>query len=257
MDNAASLSRPGPANVPLEGHSPGQTILLHLLPGAIGTAVYVLTVPFITRLGYPSITALYLPMSLAVILVELGYLLYQGQKQSGTRSLNSVVNYREPVPRWMYMAFPLLILIWGILVTGLISPIDNLLLNQGFGWLPDWYALRNILEIKTAYPREAILVTAICALILNGLAGPIIEELYFRGHLLPRMSRFGRWAPLLNVVLFSFYHFWTPWMFFSRLVLLVPMVYFVWWKRNIYLGMTAHCLLNLIGTTVLFAQLLG
>ncbi|HEU0295355.1 MAG TPA: CPBP family intramembrane glutamic endopeptidase [Anaerolineales bacterium] len=257
MDNAASLSKPGLADVPLEQHSPGQTILLHLLPGGIGTAVYVLTVPFITGLGYPSIIALYLPMILAVILVELGYLIYQGQKQSGTRSLKGVVNYREPVPGWMYIGFPLLILIWGVLVTGLVSPIDNLLLNQGFGWLPDWYALRNILEIKTAYAREAILVTAICALILNGFAGPIVEELYFRGHLLPRMSGFGRWAPLLNVLLFSFYHFWTPWMFFSRLVLLVPMVYVVWWKRNIYLGMIAHCLLNLIGTTVLFAQLLG
>jgi membrane protease YdiL (CAAX protease family) len=30
----------------------------------------------------------------------------------------------------------------------------------------------------------------------------------------------------------------------------------VWWKRNIYIGIIAHCLLNLIGTTVLFAQLL-
>lgn len=257
MDNATSLRKPGSEDMPLDQHSLGRSIVLHLLPGGIGTAVYVLTVPFITRLGYPSITALYLPMILAVILVELGYLLYQGQKQSGTRSLKSVVNYRGSVPWWMYIAFPFLILIWGVLVTGLVSPLDNLLLNQGFTWLPDWYTLRNLLEIKTMYPREAILVTAICALILNGLAGPIVEELYFRGHLLPRMSGFGRWAPLLNVVLFSFYHFWTPWMFFSRLVLLVPMVYFVWWKRNIYLGMIAHCLLNLIGTAVLFAQLLG
>jgi uncharacterized protein len=104
------------------------------------------------------------------------------------------------------------------------------------------------------YPRQAILVTAICALTLNGVVGPIVEELYFRGHLLPRISRFGRWAPLLNVLFFPFYHFWTPWMFFSRVLLLV---YVVWWKRNIYLGMIAHCLLNLIGTAVLFAQLLG
>jgi membrane protease YdiL (CAAX protease family) len=71
------------------------------------------------------------------------------------------------------------------------------------------------------------------------------------------MSVFGRWAPFMNVVLFSLYHFWTPWMFLSRVVLLTPMVYLVWWKRNIYIGMIAHCLLNLIGTAVLFAQLLG
>jgi membrane protease YdiL (CAAX protease family) len=244
-------------DAPLEQHSLGQSIVLHLLPGAIATVVYVLTVPFFIGLGYPTIMALYLPMILAVILVELGYLFYQGQKKNGSLSLKGVVNYSQHVPWWMYIAFPLLILIWGILVTALVSPIDNLLLNQVFKWLPDWYTLRNVLEIKTMYSRDAILFTAVCALILNGLVGPIVEELYFRGHLLPRLSRFGRWAPLINVALFSLYHGWTPWMFFSRLILLIPMVYLVWWKRNIYIGMIAHCLLNLIGTAVLFAQLLG
>ena len=257
MDNSASLNRPGSADKAVEQYSLGQAILLHLLPGAIATLVYILSVPILTRLGYPFILALYLPMIVAAILLELGYLFYQGQKKNGTSSLSGVVNYRERVPGWMYVAFPLLILVWGVLVTGLVSPLDNLILNQIFPWLPDQYALRNVLDIKTAYPREAILVTAICALTLNGLVGPIVEELYFRGHLLPRLSRLGRWAPLLNVVLFSFYHFWTPWMFFSRVILLIPMVYIVQWKRNIYLGMIAHCLLNLIGTAVLFAQLLG
>jgi len=244
-------------DAPLEQHSLGQSIVLHLLPGVIATAVYVLTVPFFTGLGYPSITALYLPMILAVILVELGYLFYQGQKKNGSLSLNGIVNYRQHVPGWMYIVFPLLILIWGILVTGLVSPIDNLLLDRVFKWLPDWYTLRDVLDIKTTYSRQAILVTAVCALTLNGLVGPIVEELYFRGHLLPRLSRFGRWAPVINVALFSLYHLWTPWMFFSRLILLIPMVYIVKWKRNIYIGMIAHCLLNLIGTAVLFAQLLG
>ena len=244
-------------DTPLEQYSLGQSIVLHLLPGAIATAVYVLTVPFFTGRSYPAITALYLPMILAVILVELGYLFYQGQKKNGSLSLNGIVNYRQHVPGWMYIVFPLLILIWGILVTGLVSPIDNLLLDRVFKWLPDWYTLRDVLDIKTTYSRQAILVTAVCALTLNGLVGPIVEELYFRGHLLPRLSRFGHWAPPLNVSLFSLYHWWTPWMFFSRLILLIPMVYIVKWKRNIYIGMIAHCLLNLIGTVVLFAQLLG
>jgi len=244
-------------DAPVEQYSLGQFILLHLLPGGIATAVYVLAVPFFTGLGYPSITALYLPMILAVILVELGYLFYQGQKKNGALSLDRIVNYREHVPWSMYIAFPLLILIWGILVTALISPIDNLLLDRVFAWLPDWYALRNLLDIKTMYSRDAILFTAVCALILNGLVGPIVEELYFRGNLLPRLSRFGHWAPVINVALFSLYHLWTPWMFFSRLILLIPMAYIVKWKQNIYIGMIAHCLLNLIGTAVLFAQLLG
>ena len=133
----------------VEQLSIGQVVVLHLLPGAIGTVVYILSVPIFTRLEYPSITALYLPMIVAVILIELGYLLYQGQKKTGARSISGIINYRERVPGWMYVAFPLLILVWGILITGLVSPLDNLILNKVFGWLTDWYTLRNLLDIKT------------------------------------------------------------------------------------------------------------
>jgi len=241
----------------VEQHSLVQAIVLHLAPGAIASIIYVLMVPLFDRLGFPSIMVLYLPMILTIIALELAYLFQQGVKKNGSRSLKGIVNYRDQVPLWMYIAFPLLILVWGVLVTGLISPVDNLLLNKLFAWLPDWYALRNVLDLKEVYPRGTILFTAVCAVLLNGLAGPIVEELYFRGYLLPRLARFGNWAPVLNVVLFSLYHFWTPWMFFSRVVLLIPMVYLVRQQRNIYIGMIAHCLLNLIGTIVLFAQLLG
>jgi hypothetical protein len=37
--------------------------------------------------------------------------------------------------------------------------------------------------------------------LLNGVIGPVVEELYFRGFLLPRMEGLGRWAPLVNVTL--------------------------------------------------------
>jgi membrane protease YdiL (CAAX protease family) len=238
-------------------HTVLQSIVLHLLPGALATGVYLLAVPVMAAVGYPALGALYLPMILTVIGLELGYLLLKGRAASGRPSLRGVVAYRQPVPRWQYVVFPLLIVVWGVVVTGLVSPLDNLVLTTLFAWLPDWYALRDLLAIPATYPRSVLLVIAACAVVLNGLVGPIVEELYFRGHLLPRMAALGRWAPLVNVVLFSLYHFWTPWQFLSRVVLLLPMVYLVWWKRNLYLGVIAHCLLNLIGTLVLFAQLLA
>ena len=163
MDDAPSISKPSEADAPLEQYSLGQAIVLHLLPGAIATVVYIVTVPFLTGLGYPSITALYLPMIVAVMIVELGYLFYRGQRENGIYSLKGVVNYRQPVPLRVYIVFPVIILIWGIIVTGLVSPVDNLLLNQIFKWLPDWYALRNILQIKTMYSSEALLISAAAA----------------------------------------------------------------------------------------------
>ncbi len=240
-----------------EQHSLGESILLHLWPGALAALVYVVSAQLFMSRGYPAMTALYLPMVLTVIVAELGYLLWQARKQHTRLLSDRIIKNRHAVPWWLFIVFPLGIVIWGLIVTVAAGPIDNLMLSKVFAWLPDWYALRNLQQLPELYSRDKLVLTAILALIFNGIAGPVVEELYFRGYLLPRISRFGGWSPLINVVLFSLYHFWTPWQFFSRVLLLLPLVYGVWWKRNIYMGMVAHCLLNLVGTALLFARLLG
>ena len=70
------------------------------------------------------------------------------------------------------------------------------------------------------------------------------------------MSQFGRWAPLLNVVLCSLYHFWSPWQLLSRIAGVSPFAYAVWWKRNVYLGMAVHIALNAISSATLIALIL-
>jgi membrane protease YdiL (CAAX protease family) len=92
---------------------------------------------------------------------------------------------------------------------------------------------------------------------LNGFVGPIVEELYFRGYLLPRMDWMGRWAPLVNVSLFSLYHFWSPWQIVGRILGFGPTVYAVRWKENIYLGMVVHCTLNTLGIILVAGLVLG
>ena len=75
----------------------------------------------------------------------------------------------------------------------------------------------------------------------NGIAGPVVEELYFRGYLLPRMPWSQGWTPLINALLFSLYHFFSPWQNITRIVAFIPLVYAVSWKRNIYLSLFTHC----------------
>ncbi len=90
--------------------------------------------------------------------------------------------------------------------------------------------------------------------------GPVVEELYFRGYLLPRMSQFGRWAPLVNVVLFSLYHFWSPWQLLSRIAGIAgiaPLAYAVRWKENVYLGVAVHVALNTISVATVVAIMAG
>jgi len=85
----------------------------------------------------------------------------------------------------------------------------------------------------------------------------VVEEMYFRGYLLPRISRFGAWAPLLNTALFSLYHFFNPFGFVSRIGSFLPVVYGAWWKRSIYLSMTVHVLFNLTSSIFTLLLILG
>jgi uncharacterized protein len=91
--------------------------------------------------------------------------------------------------------------------------------------------------------------------IIAGFAGPIVEEFYFRGYLLPRLDQFGRTAPLVHAVLFSLYHFWTPWQNPSRIALSWAMAQVTWKTRSIYPAMLAHCVLNTVVWSTTFGAI--
>jgi membrane protease YdiL (CAAX protease family) len=95
---------------------------------------------------------------------------------------------------------------------------------------------------------QGIKILVIVYILLSCIFGPLVEELYFRGYLLPRMDKYaGKWAPFLNTVLFSIYHFFSPWENLIRIVATYPLVYLVWKKRDIRFGIFVHIIVNTIG----------
>jgi CAAX protease family protein len=230
-----------------EQHSLARTLVLHLLPGALMVAFYVVVGPLVRGLGLPSLMAIYLAILFVLIPFELGYLYYRAKK-NGT-SIGSVVLYREPVPRAQFVALALGLFAWSAICSVLLyPPLDELFIENVFFWLPDSFFL---VEDFSRYSTAALLVTWAFGFVVNAIAGPVVEELYFRGYLLPRISRFGAWAPLMNMVLFSIYHFFTPWQNLGRIVGLLPMVYAVWWKRSIYVSIAVHVLGNVSAMVLL------
>jgi len=237
-------------------HSILNSVFLHLTPGAAGTIAYILLSPILMRNGYPSILGILIAAAVVILPIELGYLLLKSRQISGHFSLKKVVAYREPLPKWQYFVIPLVLVIWGFLATGVTPLLDNIIFKAWFAWLPDWFAIFDIEQFQ-GYARPALLTTFWVGLLVNGIALPVVEEIYFRGYLLPRLERFGKWAPLINVSLFSLYHFWTPWQVFSRILWLFPWVYTTWRKQNIYLIMITHCTVNILGWLLIWGLILG
>jgi len=69
----------------------------------------------------------------------------------------------------------------------------------------------------------------------------LVEELYFRGYLLPRMK--GKYAPLFHSFLFAAQHVLEPWMIITRTLGFLPILFGVK-KKNIYIGIIVHILVN-------------
>jgi membrane protease YdiL (CAAX protease family) len=233
-------------NQHVQSHTFWQTIGLHLVPGILITIFYFLTAPLIIKAGYPVLMALLLAILVILIPFELGILLYQGKKETVRYSLEKVVLNREPLPLWQYFVIVPLLIAWSATFFISFSPIDAYIIRTCFTWYPAWL-IPVTTPSMSQYPSSIMLVTVFAAFALNGIAGPVVEELYFRGYLLPRIPAGKLWAPLINVLLFSLYHFFSPWQNITRILALIPMVYAVSWKRNIYLSIFTHCLLNTLG----------
>jgi membrane protease YdiL (CAAX protease family) len=174
-------------------------------------------------------------------------MLREGRIRNGRASLRGVVLNREHIPLWQYLVLLPVYTLWLFVGFAVLPPLDGWVKGTFFSWWPRW--LDTTAPIGNLPP--ALVVVMVVGIALTGLAAPIVEEMYFRGYLLPRMSYLKGWAPLLNVVLFALYHLFTLWLAPTRIITLLPIVYAVWWKKNIYLSIVPHCVLNTVGLLIL------
>jgi membrane protease YdiL (CAAX protease family) len=228
-------------------------LALHLVPGALITVAFVAFAPLMEAVGFPPIAALLASIAVVLVPIELGIVLRAARRDG----IEVAVPYRRPLRGrdWLWLVPALIVA--AFIGFGIHMPIEPWLIKQFFSWLPDWFVSPLRLDDVRDYAVGAWLVTLGAFFVLNGVVGPVVEELYFRGYLLPRMERLGRWAPLVNVSLFSLYHFFSPWQIVARILGIGPMVYAVRWKQNVYLGMVVHCALDSLGVLLVAGLVLG
>ncbi len=231
------------ARVSPEQHSLPRSLALHLLPGAV-LFCFVLAA---AALGLPAILGLLVGIALVIVPSELGYLLYQGRRETGRWSVWGAVDYREPLPARRIALWTVPLVAWFIVMLILsVAVFDQRIADGLFAWYPESVREFASFEGDGTYATWVVIVGFVAAVAINGIIGPVVEELYFRGHLLPRIDRFGRGAPVLNAVLFSLYHFWTPWQNIGRVLGLLPWIYTVWRKRSLALSMAIHISVNCV-----------
>lgn len=229
----------------LKKHTWGQSILLHLGPGLLATALYFLTREPVIKLGFPSVFALMISILVIIVPLELGYLLYIGKQQSGRYTLQGVFHDRQPIPVWQYLVWSLVVFVVVGLIFTLFKPVDQFLQENLFGWVPQMTD-----GLDGSISKTNLWITYLAMVLLGVLAGPTVEELYFRGYLLPRVP--GKFSALTHSFLFAVYHFFTPWMVITRTIGMLPIIYAVK-RKNIYIAIIVHVLVNAIDAVMGFA----
>lgn len=226
----------------IERHTLLKSIILHLLPGLLVGGFYFAIAPFVKELGFPSVMAMILAGIFVLIPFELGFLLYQKRLMS-EKLFNGVIKYCQRIPVWQYFVWvPIVLTLIGLIFTVFNFTSDFFI--TFFNWIPS--DMFFDLGLSQEFSKQNLIITYASFFLFLVLVLPTIEELYFRGYLLPRMpAKLKGWTPLVHSSLFALYHVWTPWMFVARTAGLLPLIYMVR-RKNIYLGIIVHCLMNSI-----------
>jgi uncharacterized protein len=253
VPSAAGRSRP----IPIE-HGIVRSIALHLGPGVAMLGFYLLVAPVVMRWGFPPILASLLTIPIIQLPWVVGYLGHASFRATGRVDVAAVIDYRTSLRAREYVGYSVALIVWGALVfQAYVAAGGPEFAGRAFAWLPEWFLNpQDFGEIVALDPaRLAILIGSL--LVFAGVVAPVIEEIYYRGHLLPGVSRLGFWAPLLTTALFTTAHLESPWENPARFFMVLPLVYLVWWKRSLRLGIFVHVALNTISALVLTAAVLS
>jgi len=213
-------------------------ILLHLLPGIIMLLIaFVFSSPII-GINFPILLSLMLAIGIGFVPMELGIIKYFAWKSNN--KIKDVILFKEKTPLKISLPQIIISFIIALFAFLIFAQFERKMWGNIYNFFPDWFRVDrfNVTGMKF------LKLTLVLNFLFNGFLGPFVEELYFRSFLLPRMKIFGKFAPLINVTLFSIYHFFSPWEIITRILAVTPYTYSVWKNNNIKIGIVVHCLLN-------------
>lgn len=253
MEILSKSTRVGKDTLSMDNLSIWKVLLLIFVPTSLLMLVYIFA-GLIFQDAIPSRLLFYLSAGFILFPIELFVVLQASKKEYGSYSLKSAFSYHQKLSWWKILLFGSLL--WGFagLMTVTIAPLEERLFAPLAERLPAYFDWTNI-DQWTHYSRTVLLLTGVVYFVLNGFIGPIVEELYFRGYLTAKISRFGNYAPLIITVLFSLYHFWLPFNNIFRIIVFFPAAYLAWRMKNIYIAIVFHILSNLVSAIGLIVAL--
>lgn len=226
---------------PIEQLSVSSLIVKHFYVGVVITMFYVWISPLIIDAGFPGISVLL--VAEIVILAPLVFIHLMTAARKRSVVIKEIIQFREKLSPKSFLLWTLLGILACVVVYVPLYPVGIFLKQAWFSWLPEWY-------FNPSYGTDDIQLIAntfLIGIFIDGLIGPVAEEFFFRGYLLPRMSFLKNWAPVINGALFGLYHFWQPHNFVATIAVGIVLSFAAWKTKNVYVALTIHCSINILG----------
>jgi membrane protease YdiL (CAAX protease family) len=148
-------------------------------------------------------------LAILIIAIPLACRLHlnKARKIEHKERLNAINGYTRRISTGKLVLYIAVLVVFMFFILGNYSTDQYLITEKLLSWLPSWYTLQNFIRLQQtgnycnpgAQPADQ-----------RHPGAGWLKEYYFRGYLLPRMESWGKWAFVVNAILFSFYHFWQP-----------------------------------------------
>ena len=233
-------------------HTVLQSLFLHFLPGLATTIAFFILHALLKNSAFPPLMAFLLAVCFVDLPIQVGILYGQGRKINGRFSLQGVLAYQEKLPRKKFALVFIAAFAVLYLLIMLATPLNIWLTEHVFAWMPAWMMLDEQSQYLV-YTKNTLIIVFTMQLVLTGLVLPWVEELYFRGFLLPRLPEMGNWTPIVGGVFFALYHLWQPQGFLTVFLLGAALAFLTRWQRDLRLPISLHVIANTISRLAFLA----
>jgi membrane protease YdiL (CAAX protease family) len=219
-------------------------LAMHLLPAAATFAAALALTPLVRALDWPPQLALTLAFAFVLTPIEVGLLVRAAGGE--VRRLPEILSFTRKLPLRLYLMLLPSLAAMGLGLVLVLAPLERGILD---GYPASWLLPAD----SDAFPAPTMVAVLLCTLLVDGLIRPVVEELYFRAYLFPRLPVRGGLAVVLSAALFSAQHYWRPEQFVVILVAQLVLTAVTVRLDSVRVSIALRCLANSLGILLALA----
>jgi hypothetical protein len=224
-------------------------------PGIATVALIALIHPTIEHLEWPPIAAYTIAIGLVTI-GEVAVLARHAHRHSGTwdprraNALTTNLSFRRAAP--VVAGF----IVFAAVLAALLDPLASAITSSLEHVVPDWLSTDTDADTVAEFGRTAVAIALAFNFLVDVIASPYVEELYWKGFLMRRIPVGLAVQPIALALLFTTQHFWQPGEFLLVALLQIAISVHAQRTNSLTVAIWGHWLANGIVTTITMIDVL-